>query len=91
VQCCAQLTACDTLDDAGIDAVGFTECGDALRCTFGYVSGAGAARDGSTDASPDFDAAAVACRGMADESGQANADAVIGCVRSGCASECGGF
>jgi hypothetical protein len=90
-QCCAQLTACDTPGDAGIDTLGFTGCGEALRCTFGYVSGAGAARDGSADASPDFDAAAVACRGMADETGQANANAVMGCVRSGCGSECEGF
>jgi len=28
---------------------------------------------------------------MADEMGQANADAVIACVRSGCGSECEGF
>jgi hypothetical protein len=90
-QCCAQLTTCDTPDDAGIDAIGFTGCGEALRCTFDYVSGAGAARDGSTDASPDFDGAAVACRGLASGIGQVNADAVIACVRSSCLSECAGF
>jgi hypothetical protein len=90
-QCCAQLTTCDRPDDAGIDAIGFTACGEVLRCTFDDVSGAGAARDGSTDAAPDFDGAAVACHDLASATGAANAEIVVACVRSSCAAECMGF
>jgi hypothetical protein len=84
-QCCDALTTCD---DGTLDNAGFTHCGEYLKCIVQYVTGAGAFHDGSADASPDFDAATSACSGFADATEQGSAEAVLGCIRTNCSSEC---
>lgn len=89
--CCTQLAACDVVGDGGTDYQGYSSCETFFDCVVNYTTGAGAFRDGSSDAAPDFEGGVSACAGFANSTARTNAWALLTCVQTSCASSCPGI
>jgi hypothetical protein len=81
--CCTQLTTCDVTDDAGANDAGFSACEQLLACINDVNS--------TTDGGGEAGAGETACDGTYEQSEQTNAEAVLTCIRTSCATQCPGL
>jgi hypothetical protein len=81
--CCTQLTTCATPDDAGVDDAGSSACLQLLGCINDI--------NASSDAGVDAGVGETTCDPSYTTDQQANAEAVLTCIRTNCATQCPGL
>jgi hypothetical protein len=82
-QCCTQLTTCATPDDAGVDDAGSSACLQLLACINDVNT--------SSDAGVDAGVGESTCDPTYTADEQTNAEAVLTCIRTSCATQCPGL
>jgi hypothetical protein len=81
--CCTALTTCDAPDDAGANDAGFSACEQLLGCINDANS--------TSDAGPDAGVGESLCDSSYTADEQTNAEAVLTCIRTSCATQCPGL